>query len=74
LKDIVAEGPLFDVQAFIPMLRDRIYSQNPFTRQFILSWIKLLCGIPSLEMINHLPEVLDGILLILKDENIDIKR
>ncbi|KAK2708677.1 protein VAC14 homolog [Artemia franciscana] len=74
IQDIVAEGPLFDVQAFIPMLRDRIYSQNPFTRQFILSWIKLLCGIPSLEMINHLPEVLDGILLILKDENIDIKR
>jgi vacuole morphology and inheritance protein 14 len=40
LKDIVIETcTQFEVIAFIPLLRERIYVRNAFTRQFIVSWV-----------------------------------
>lgn len=40
LKDIVIETcSQFEVVAFIPLLRERIYVRNAFTRQFIVSWV-----------------------------------
>ena len=42
LKDIVIETcTQFEVIAFIPLLRERIYVRNAFTRQFIVSWVCL---------------------------------
>jgi vacuole morphology and inheritance protein 14 len=42
VKDIVLESPSFHVQAFIPLLKERIYTHNPFVRQFVISWIHAL--------------------------------
>ena len=39
LKDIVSENPHFDVDGFIMLLRERIYTQNVFARQFLVSWV-----------------------------------
>ena len=39
LQDIVSENPHFDVDGFIILLRERIYTQNVFARQFLVSWV-----------------------------------
>lgn len=38
-KDIVTESNKFDLVAFVPLLRERIYSNNQYARQFIISWV-----------------------------------
>lgn len=42
LQDIVTESSSFDLVAFIPLLRDRIYTPNSFARQFVVSWVSTL--------------------------------
>ena len=39
LQDIVTESCAFDMVNFMPLLRERIYTKNPFARQFIVSWV-----------------------------------
>nr|XP_022343635.1 protein VAC14 homolog isoform X2 [Crassostrea virginica] len=72
IKDIVTESPSFDLMAFMPLLRDRIYAKNPEARQFIVSWIKILDDVPDINMIVLLPEFLDGLFNILGDTNPEI--
>lgn len=38
-KDIVSENPHFDIDNFILLLRDRIYTKDAFARQFLVSWV-----------------------------------
>ncbi|CAG9766280.1 unnamed protein product [Ceutorhynchus assimilis] len=74
LKDIVAETTSFDLNGFIPLLRERIYTKSPFSRQFVISWISVLHSEPSLDLINYLPEILDGLFRILEDTNLEVKK
>lgn len=74
LKDIVVESNLFDLEAFIPLLRERIYTSSPFARQFVISWISVLNTEPGLELITYLPEFLDGLFRILDDPNLEVKK
>ena len=39
MKDVVSENPHFDIDTFIGLLRDRIYSKDGFARQFLVSWV-----------------------------------
>lgn len=42
LKDIMSESSqLFDLDAFVPLVRERIYSKHSSARQFIISWISV---------------------------------
>ena len=41
MKDIVAESENFDVDGFMPLLRERVYVTNPFSRQFLVGWISI---------------------------------
>lgn len=69
LQDIVTESPkTFDLDAFIPLLRERIYTKNSFSRQFIISWISVLNAVPEINMISYLPEILDGLFQMLDDQ------
>ncbi|RWS27130.1 protein VAC14-like protein [Leptotrombidium deliense] len=74
MKDIVTESPMFDLQGFIPLLKDRLLPKNPFARQFIVSWVSLLNNVPDIDMIIFLPEILDGLLTILADQTPEIRR
>ena len=38
-QDIVTESASFDLKAFIPLLRERVYARDPYARQFIVSWV-----------------------------------
>ncbi|XXH01131.1 hypothetical protein Hte_007483 [Hypoxylon texense] len=62
----------FSLPKFIPLLRDRIWVMNPFTRTFLVGWITLLDSIPDLELVTYLPEFLPGLLKFLCGNNTDV--
>ncbi|EWC45551.1 hypothetical protein DRE_05409 [Drechslerella stenobrocha 248] len=62
----------FSLRKFIPLLQERIHVVNPFTRQFLVSWIVLLDGIPDLELVTFLPEFLADLFGYLGDANLDV--
>ncbi|XP_039209473.1 protein VAC14 homolog [Crotalus tigris] len=74
LKDIVTESSRFDLVSFIPLLRERIYSNNQHARQFIISWILVLESVPDINLLDYLPEILDGLFQILGDNSKEIRK
>lgn len=74
LKESVLENTSFDLDGFIPLLRERIYTKNAFSRQFIISWVSVLNSEPGLDLISYLPEILDGLFRILSDPNPEVKK
>lgn len=62
----------FSLAHFIPLLKERIYVINPFTRTFLVGWITLLDSIPDLELVSYLPEFLGGLFKFLSDPNRDV--
>ncbi|XP_065072860.1 protein VAC14 homolog [Ochlerotatus camptorhynchus] len=75
LKDIVIESSnSFDLDAFIPLVRERILAKNSFARQFIISWISVLNAVPEINMVVYLPEILLGLFQMLEDNMPEIQR
>ncbi|XP_001861850.2 protein VAC14 homolog [Culex quinquefasciatus] len=75
LKDIVIESnATFDLNVFIPLVRERIFAKNSFARQFIISWISVLNTVPEINMVIYLPEILLGLYQILEDPMPEIQR
>lgn len=75
LKDIVAESSqTFDLNCFIPLLRERVYIKSSFSRQFVISWISVLNAVPEINMVIYLPEILDGLFHTLDDNVPEIHR
>lgn len=73
LADDRADLPTaFSLKQFIPLLKDRSYTINPFTRTFLVGWITLLDSIPDLELVTYLPEFLSSLLKFLSDPNHDV--
>ena len=62
----------FSLERFIPLLQERIYVLNPFTRTFLVSWVTLLDSIPDLELVVYLPAFLGGLFKFLSDPNKDV--
>lgn len=71
--DIVTEQPDFDVEKFVPVLRERLYSKSTFARSFHLGWLFTLKKLQHGEMLKHLPVILDQLFLILGDETLEIR-
>lgn len=63
----------FSLEHFIPLLHERIYNYNPFTRQYLVSWLQLLNSIPELNLVSYLPEFLDGLIKYLTDSGSEIQ-
>uniref|UniRef100_A0A2K5R1J7 Protein VAC14 homolog n=1 Tax=Cebus imitator TaxID=2715852 RepID=A0A2K5R1J7_CEBIM len=74
VSDIVTESNKFDLVGFIPLLRERIYSNNQYARQFIISWILVLESVPDINLLDYLPEILDGLFQILGDNGKEIRK
>lgn len=70
--DQAALPTAFSLKRFMPLLKDRIFVLNPFTRTFLVGWITLLDSIPDLELVAYLPEFLGGLLTFLSDTNRDV--
>jgi vacuole morphology and inheritance protein 14 len=63
----------FSLPRFIPLLKERIWVVNPFTRNFLVGWLTLLDSIPDLELVTYLPSFLAGLLKFLGDQNADVR-
>ena len=74
LQDIVRESDVFDLERFIPLLERRIYHHHPAVRQFLIGWIRLLDSVPQLELVEFLPNLLDGLFNMLGDKTPEIVR
>lgn len=72
LKDIVTESKAFDVESFVPALRERMYTRDRFVRQFLVSWISVLDSVPDSCTVRFLPEFLDPLFTILADPSPEI--
>lgn len=69
----IDEAPkAFSLPRFIPLLKERIFVINPFTRMFLVGWVTLLDSIPELELVTYLPEFLEGLFIFLSDANRDV--
>jgi vacuole morphology and inheritance protein 14 len=62
------------VEAFIPLLRERLTVLNPYVRQFLVGWITVLDSVPDIDMLEFLPDFLDGVLNMLSDPNREIRQ
>ncbi|KAL3195640.1 hypothetical protein MRX96_001773 [Rhipicephalus microplus] len=74
LKDIVTESASFDLVAFMPLLRERVYTKNNFARAFVVSWVSVMNSVPDIDMLIFLPEILDGLFYILEDPSVELKK
>ena len=74
MKDVVTEADDFDIVGFMPLLKDRIYVSNPFSRQFLVGWISALDSVPDIDMLEHLPIFFDGLFHMLADPNKEIRQ
>ncbi|XP_077520952.1 protein VAC14 homolog isoform X2 [Amblyomma americanum] len=74
LKDIVTESSSFDLVAFMPLLRERVYTKNHFARAFVVSWVSVMNSVPDIDMLIFLPEILDGLFNILEDPSVELKK
>ncbi|KAG0252245.1 hypothetical protein BG011_007104 [Mortierella polycephala] len=63
----------FSLPRFIPLLAERVYSRNSWTRNYLVTWIAVLDSIPDLELVSYLPDFLDGLLYFLNDSNPDVR-
>lgn len=61
-KDLHSARKAFSLAHFIPLLKERIGVQSPFTRSYLVTWITVLDSVPELELISYLPEFLEGLL------------
>ena len=47
VEDIATAPPSFNIDAFIPKLRDYLRTVNPHKRQFLVSWISAHDSVPT---------------------------
>jgi vacuole morphology and inheritance protein 14 len=74
VKDIVTESDAFDVETFIPLLQKYIKRTNPYIRQLLVGWIVILDSVPDTQMLDWLPDFLDGLFNMLSDGNREIRQ
>jgi len=74
LKEIVMEGEVVDVERFIPLLRANMRTTNPYVRQLLVSWITSLDTLPGVDMLDHVPQLLEGLFDMLSDGNREIRQ
>jgi vacuole morphology and inheritance protein 14 len=74
IKDIVTEADSFQVDQFLPLLQKYIQRTNPYIRQLIVGWITLLDSVPDINMLDYLPDFLDGLFNMLSDSNREIRQ
>lgn len=67
-------SPTFDLDSFVPLLRERIFTRNSFARQFVISWISVLNAVPEINMVVYLPDLLDGLFAMLEDNMREIQQ
>lgn len=71
---VVSYPTALDVDDFMEVLEEQMAINNQWVRQLIVGWVALLNGIPTIDMIWHLSKLLRGLLNMLTDTVVDIRR
>jgi vacuole morphology and inheritance protein 14 len=74
IQDIVTQTDTFDIESFIPLLQKHIKRTKPYIRQLLVSWVIVLDTVPDINMLDYLPEFMDGLFSMLSDGNREIKQ
>jgi vacuole morphology and inheritance protein 14 len=74
IKEIVSEQITFNVEKFIPLLHMYITVNSAYVRRLLISWVGILDSVPELDMLDWLPEYLDGLFGMLSDGNTTIRQ
>ena len=74
IKEIVTESDSFNVEKFIPLLQKYISMTSAYVRRLLITWITVLDGVPGIDMLDWLPEFLDGLFNMLSDGNREIRQ
>lgn len=74
VKDVVTESPALEVGTVVRLLRERLYSRAPPQRQLMAGWVCVLDAVPALDLLPHLPDLLDPLFKMLDDPNPEIRR
>lgn len=86
LRDIVIQNRTVDIEDFMRIISERLKTRVPFTRKFVVCWVRFfpvmyntsqistLNSVPEFKILQYLSQILDGLLNILRDENPDIRR
>ncbi|KAG7166288.1 VAC14-like [Homarus americanus] len=74
MKDIVTESASFDLVAFIPVLREKLYVNNHWAQTLVVSWVLVLHTVPDVDTLLFLSEILDGLFFILEAPKPEVKK
>lgn len=74
MKDIVSESATFDLTAFIPVLREKLYCNNHWAQTLVVSWVSVLHTVPDVDTLSFLSEILDGLFFILEAPKSEVKK
>lgn len=58
----------FDLEAFVPQLKEYLTVLDLKKRMFLISWVTVLASVPDIDLLAYLPELLGGLLDALKTE------
>lgn len=74
MKDIVTESASFDLVAFIPVLREKLYVNNHWAQTLVVSWVSVLHTVPDVDTLLFLSEILEGLFFILEAPKPEVKK
>lgn len=74
IQDIVTQTEAFEIESFIPLLQKHIKRTKPYIRQLLVSWVSVLNQVPDINMLDYLPDFMDGLFNMLGDGNKEIKQ
>lgn len=74
LKEIVMETQYFDVEKFVPLMKQYINDKSPHIRRLLISWIDVMDNVPGIDILDFLPEFLDGLFDMLSDPHREIRQ
>ncbi|GMH37173.1 hypothetical protein BSKO_05046 [Bryopsis sp. KO-2023] len=73
LKSIVMSSASFDMDIFVQVLKEFLFTLDPHKRQFLIGWVTALFSVPALDMLSCLPDIVGGMLGMLSDEHKEIR-
>jgi len=78
LREVVTEAAADGVGAevakrVVPLLQAHMGVVNPYVRQLLVGWITELDRVPSVDMLDHLGDLLEGLFDMLSDGNREVR-
>jgi len=74
LKSMVTHAAQsFDTASFVPLLRDHASSTDMYVRRLFVSWVTTLDSVPEINMLEYLPDIMEGLFAMLSDANREVR-